>query len=148
MTIVFRNVDASPEDEVTTWPYEAITANLERGLVPDWQPLLAEIRRQPWGRVARDIEALLVYQPIPGAAALFTRAIASARDAADQQDRQEVAERIRAAVAASGLTAARMAELVGTSASRFSTYTSGKVTPSAALLVRIERIASLPPSTM
>ena len=46
---------------------------------------------------------------------------------------------MRAAVERSGLTNADFASLIGTSASRLSTYLSGKVTPSAALLVRIER---------
>jgi len=149
MTVVFRNVDASPEDDVTTWPYEAIVTTLERGLVPDWQPLFVEIRRRPWGPVARHIEAFLAYEPLPGIAQLFTRAIASARSAADRRDRQEVAGRIRSAVHSSGLTAARFAEAVGTSASRLSTYMSGKVTPSAAMLVRIEREAfALPDSSI
>ena len=52
------------------------------------------------------------------------------------------AARVRAAVDRSGLTNAQFAELVGTSASRLSTYLSGKVTPSAALLLRMERAAS------
>jgi len=145
MTVAFRNVDASPEDDVTTWPHEAIVATLERGLVPDWQPLFLEIRRRPWGPVARSVQALLAYQPIPGVAPLFTHAIATARDAADRRDREEVARRVRSAVQGSGLTAARFAELVGTSASRLSTYMSGKVTPSAAMLVRIEGHSGVSP---
>ncbi len=46
---------------------------------------------------------------------------------------------MRAAVERSGLTNAQFAELIGTSASRLSTYLSGQVTPSAAMLVRIEQ---------
>jgi hypothetical protein len=122
-----------------TSPYEAIVTTLERGLVPDWQPLFVEIRRHPWGSVARSIERLLAYEPIPGVAPLFTRAIVTARDAMERSDREQVVQRVRAAVQESGLTAGRFAELVGTSASRLSTYMSGKVTPSAAMLVRIER---------
>ena len=137
----FRNVDGSPEDHVATWPYEAIVTTLERGLVSDWQPLFVEIRRSPWGKVARSIERLLSYESIQGVGPLFTRAIANARDAAERRDREEVAQRVRAAVADSGMTAGRFADLVGTSASRLSTYMSGKVTPSAAMLVRIERMA-------
>ncbi len=137
----FRNVDGSPEDDVTTWPYEAIVTTLERGLVSDWQPLFVEIRRSPWGKVARSIERLLSYESIQGVGPLFTRAIANARDAAERRDREEVAQRVRAAVADSGMIAGRFADLVGTSASRLSTYMSGKVTPSAAMLVRIERMA-------
>ena len=54
-----------------------------------------------------------------------------------------MAARVRAAVDRSGLTNSRFADLVGTSASRLSTYLSGKVTPSAAMLVRIERAGDL-----
>lgn len=141
MSVAFRNVDASPDDPVGTWPYEAIATTLERGLVPDWQPVFAEIRRDPWGPVTRKVELYLTYQPHPGVLALFTRAIVGARAASDRRDRDEVAARIRAALQRSGLTASRFAELVGTSASRLSTYAAGRVTPSAALLLRIERVA-------
>ena len=141
MALAFRNVDATPQDDVTTWPYEAIVTTLERGLVPDWQPLFVEIRRHPWGSVARKVERLLSYESIYGVGPLFAHAIAMARDAAERRDREEVAQRVRIAVKESGMTAGRFADLVGTSASRLSTYMSGKVTPSAAMLVRIERMA-------
>ena len=49
--------------------------------------------------------------------------------------------RVRSAVQRSGMTKAQFAASVGTSASRLSTYLSGKVVPSAALLMRIERTA-------
>ena len=52
-----------------------------------------------------------------------------------------VAARVRAALDRAGTTKGEFAASVGTSASRLSTYLNGKVTPSAALLVRIERIA-------
>lgn len=43
------------------------------------------------------------------------------------------------------MTNVRFAEHIGTSASRLSTYLSGKVTPSAALLLRIERAGAPQP---
>jgi predicted transcriptional regulator len=140
--VPFRNVDTTPDDDVSTWPNEAIVTTLERGLVSDWQPLLREVRRNPWGSVTRSIERFLGYEPIEGVAPLFLRAIARARTEADLRDREEVASRVRAAVRASGLTSGRVAELVGTSASRLSTYMNGRVTPSAAMLVRIERVSA------
>ena len=57
-------------------------------------------------------------------------------------DRAEVVARIRTAVERAGVTKAEFAASVGTSASRLSTYLNGKVTPSAALLMRIERTAN------
>ncbi len=56
MPLAFRNVLASPADPVTTWPYEALVAAMERGLVADWQPVIAEVRRRPWGPVARAVD--------------------------------------------------------------------------------------------
>lgn len=137
----FRNVDAEASDHVATWPYEALVAAIDRGLVPDWQPVFAEIRQMPWGPVARRIERYLAYRDPDGTSTLFTLAIEHARNQADRADRAQVAARVRAAVKRAGTTQAEFAASVGTSASRLSTYLTGKVTPSAALLMRIERTA-------
>ena len=147
MPVVFRNVEGTPNDDVTTWPYEGLVTVIDRGLVDDWQPIFAEIRRSPWGKVARRVEQYLTYRVPDGAGALFALAIERARTDLDTADRAVVAARVREAVAGSGLTNSEFARLVGTSASRLSTYLSGKVTPSAALLVRIERAATIPRSS-
>ena len=139
MSVAFRNVDASPTDDIRTWPYEALVTVIDRGLVTDWQPIFAEVRRSPWGKVARRVDRYLSYRESDGVSTLFSLAIEKARVDAENSDRAEVAARIRDAVTESGLTNAEFARLVGTSASRLSTYMSGKVTPSAAMLVRIER---------
>lgn len=143
MPVSFRNVDASPEDDIETWPYEALVVTIDRGLVEDWQPVFAELRRSPWGTVARRIERYLSYREPDGVSTLFRLAIEEARRKAEEADRAEVAARVRALVAESGLTNAEFAALVGTSASRLSTYLAGKVTPSAAMLLRIERTAEM-----
>lgn len=142
MPVQFRNVDASPTDDVQTWPYEALVTVIDRGLVQDWRPIFVELRRSPWGRVARRVEQYLSYRHPDGVGTLFSLAIERARADADQAERAEVAARVRSAVARSGLTQQEFARLVGTSASRLSTYLNGKVTPSAAMLVRIERAAA------
>ncbi len=139
MALAFRNVDASPRDPVETWPYEGLVTVIERGLVPDWQPIFAELRRRPWGVVARRIEQYLSYAPRESVAVLFRLAIDRARHDQEESERAEVSARVREAIRASGLTAAAFAEEVGTSASRMSTYASGKVVPSATMLTRIER---------
>jgi hypothetical protein len=141
MPVEFRNVDATPADDVRTWPYEALVTVIDRGLVEDWQPVFAEIRRSPWGNVARRVENCLSYREPDGVSALFALAIEHARKAVEKADRDEVAGRVRDAVGASGLTKADFAKRIGTSASRLSTYLTGQVTPSAAMLVRIERTA-------
>jgi transcriptional regulator with XRE-family HTH domain len=51
---------------------------------------------------------------------------------------------VRNAVARSGLSKAQFAARIGTSPSRLSTYLNGKVTPSAALMVRVRRLDGRP----
>ncbi len=71
----FRNVDADPADPVGTWPYEALVAAIDRGTVPDWQPIFAEIRRSPAGPVAQRVQRYLAYRPHDAVSTLFTLAI-------------------------------------------------------------------------
>ncbi len=142
MVVNFRNVDASFDDQVTTWPYEALVACIEYGLVPDWQPIFTELRRRPWGEVSRRVEQYAATGDDRAAARLFGLAVARARSDADAADRSAVAAKVRDAISVSGLTASAFAAEVGTSASRLSTYASGRVTPSAAMLMRIERTAT------
>lgn len=99
---------------------------------------IAALRRFPWGRVARRIERYLSYRETDGVSRLFELAIERARRNAELAERDDVASRVRGAAESSGLTMGEFAELVGTSSSRFSTYVTGKVVPSAAMLVRIE----------
>lgn len=154
MSVAFRNVAGSSRDDVRSWPFEALVAVLERGLVPDWRPILAEIRARPWGPFTRRVERAAATLAEPGVEALMTRAIRTARVRAEESERDEVARRVRAAIVRSGLTASAFAAEIGTSASRLSTYAHGRVTPSAAMLLRIERAAdederraAVPPST-
>lgn len=135
--LIFRNVDVSPEDPVSDWPVEAIQTALERGGLVHWRRLAEEIRAQPWGRVARGVEEVLTYSRPYGVAEAMERAIARARRTAEEAERQSVAEEVDALVRASGASRAEFASMIGTSASRLSTYATGKVTPSAALMVRM-----------
>jgi len=142
MTLSFRNVDAAVTDPVSSWPQEALQAALERGDISHWRRIVAEIIDSPWGPVARSVEEILTYTRPYGVAPLLERSIARARSRAVRSETDEASARIRAALESSGLTAKEFAAEVGTSASRMSTYLSGRVTPSAALLVRMERLGT------
>lgn len=143
MTVFFRNVKASLDDPVWSWPFEGLAEVMERGLLQDWKPILAELRRDPWGPVARRVERWVTQSPDEPSAAFFALAIARVRERAEAAERAEVARRVRLAIDQSGLTAAEFAGHIGTSASRLSTYANGRVTPSAALLIRMERVADV-----
>jgi DNA-binding transcriptional regulator YiaG len=137
----FRNLDASPDDPVETWPYEGIVAAVERGTLPDWRRLAAVIRVDPWGPVARQVlEAVQLSRPY-GSTELLAGVISRARQLAADTEREEVAAEVKSLVSHSGLSQQGFAERIGTSRSRLSTYLSGKVLPSAGLMVRMRRVA-------
>ncbi|HET6571387.1 MAG TPA: helix-turn-helix transcriptional regulator [Solirubrobacterales bacterium] len=139
--LAFRNVGASPEDPVAEWPQEAIQAALERGSLSHWRRLAKAIRAEPWGSVARRVEEVLTYSRPYGVAKAMERIVSRAREAAEASERQAVAAEVTRLIDESGLTRAEFASRIGTSASRLSTYATGKVTPSAALLVRMRNLA-------
>jgi hypothetical protein len=138
----FRNIDASPVDPVGTWPFEGILAAVERGTLPDWRRLADAIRADPWGPVAQQVlEAVHLSRPY-GTTGLFEAVTEDARKEAADAERAEVAAEIRRLVAASGLTVMDFALRLGTSRTRMSTYMTGKVVPSATLMIRMRRAAA------
>lgn len=139
--LAFRNVDVSVRDPVSEWPLEAVQTALERGGLGEWRRLAAAVREEPWGPVARRIEEVLSYSRPYGMAEAMQRVLARARMAAEADEREAVAVEVRELIAASGLSRADFASRIGTSASRLSTYATGKTNPSAALLVRMRRAA-------
>ena len=140
-TLAFRNVDTSPADPVSEWPLEAVQTALERGGLAHWRRLAAAIRVEPWGTVARQVEEALTCNRPYGIGKTFEQAISQSREATEAAEREAVAAEIGRLVQASGLSRAEFASRVGTSASRLSTYVSGRVTPSAALLFRMRHAA-------
>jgi hypothetical protein len=139
--LAFRNLTTAPSDPVSTWPTEAVQAALERGDLPDWRRLTDEIDAAPWGRTSRQVEEVLSHTRPYGVTELMEAVIARARTRAEQEERAAVAVRIRSAMRRSELTQAQFAARIGTSPSRLSTYANARVMPSAAMLVRIERVS-------
>jgi hypothetical protein len=137
----FRNITASPDDPVDTWPFEGILTAVERGTLPDWRRLAAVVRADPWGPVAQQVlEAVRLSRPY-GTAELFEGVVHRARKLAADSEREDVASEVRSLVGRSGLSKQDFAERIGTSRSRLSTYMARKVVPSASMMVRMRRVA-------
>ena len=75
-----------------------------------------------------------------GTADLMEMVIAKAGSGAADFECSEVAAEVGGLLLQSGLTQAALADRIGTSPSRFSTYVAGKVIPSAGLMVRLRNI--------
>jgi DNA-binding transcriptional regulator YiaG len=134
------DVGLDVDEPVETWPFEGILAAVERGTLPDWRRLAAAIRADPWGPVEQQVlEAVQVSRPF-GTTELLTTVIERARLEAAASEREQVATEVRRLVARSGVSTQDFALRLGTSRPRLSTYMSGKVTPSAALMLRMRRV--------
>lgn len=136
----FRNIDASPNDPVETWPFEGILAAVERGTLPDWRRLAEAIEADPWGPVAQQVLEAVEFSRPYGTTELLEGVVERARKDAADAERAEVASEIKRLVSESGLSVREFATRMGTSRPRLSTYMSGKVVPSAAIMLRIRRI--------
>ena len=132
----FRNIDVTPEDPVEEWGFEGILTAMERGGLVHLRRIARAVRRDPTGEVADSvlIASQLLERPT---AAVLARLVEEARGGSPAT----VARRVREALALSGLTYREAAQKLGTSASRLSTYATGKTTPSAEMFLRIESLA-------
>ncbi len=133
----FRNRDVSPGEPVEQWGVEGMITAIDRGGLQHWRRIAATIRRDREGPVLADLMEALETAESPGVTAALQRVVERVRSG----EEYDVAQRIRSAIRRSNLTATDFATAIGTSGSRLSTYATGAVTPSAALLQRIEREA-------
>ena len=106
-------------------------------MIQHWRRIAAAIRRDREGPVLADLMEALEIAESPGLTAALRRVVERVRSG----EEYDVAQRVRSAIRRSNLTATDFARAIGTSGSRLSTYATGAVTPSAALLQRIEREA-------
>ena len=141
MPLAFRNLTITPDAPVPEWPTEAVQAALERGDLADWHRIVLAIQADPWGKTARQLEEVLGHSHPYGVTEAMQTALSRARQRAEANERAAVTTEIRDAVERSELSQAEFASRIGTSASRLSTYASGKVVPSATLMLRIRRVA-------
>lgn len=143
MTVRFRNLDFDQRAPLNEWPAEAIETVIDRGSLSDWRPLLAEIRRDPWGAAARTAENVASWGEHYGVDALISAAIRDGREEITMRGRAEYAARIRSWRVQAGMTLREFARAAGTSASRLSDYEHAKVAPTTDVLGRLGHVASL-----
>ena len=109
-----RHVDVDTEGPVTDWPAEAIEALMDRGTLSDWRVLAAEIRRSPWGGLARTVESIAGWHEHYGVeSALMRRVIGTAREEVERRGRLAYAEEIRRWRAETRMTLRQYARAAG-----------------------------------
>lgn len=139
----FRNIDVDPDAPVEDWGFEGLLSAVDRGGFRDWQKVVAAFRRDPWGPVARVLEReVFEVAESSGVVGAMRTALGIARAEMQATEQQAVAAGLEELFQCSGMTRAQFADRLGTSQSRLSTYLSGKVTPSASLMVRARSIVA------
>jgi hypothetical protein len=117
---------------------------VERRGVDSWRRVLGHVAANPWGRAAAHLTGLARSAGLdPAVVRLIARCGRVYRELSAESERVAVANEIRRLVAISGCTQREFAMRAGTSAPRLSTYASGRVTPSAAMMLRISRLSSI-----
>ena len=107
-----------------------------------WRRMLANVAVNPWGPGVAQLADLARTAGLPGAADAIEGCAKVYRKRIEEAERLEVAREIRRLVSISGCTQRQFAKYLGTSPSRLSTYVNGLVTPSAAMMYRINRLAT------
>jgi DNA-binding XRE family transcriptional regulator len=105
-----RHLAVDPETPVSRLGAAALDDILERGDLDDWQPVLAEIRRDPWGAVADRVLGLVDGHPMPGTSRLWRSWVESHRR---REPYTAVGSRLRALRARRGLTQQQVAARLG-----------------------------------
>lgn len=146
MELKFRNLHVTPEAPVSEWGFEGLLAAIERGDRRHWQRIARELRQAPRGKVAVELQEALEVAENPAMATLFGRIQQIIEAEHAHEEKTEVCRRLAESLQRSGLSRAGFAAQLGTSQSRLSTYLTGRVTPSATLMVRAERLAQQLPA--
>lgn len=106
-----------------------------------WRAALLPLIESPWGPYGQHILRLTKEAELDAVTTLVEECRKVYQHRQEQRERDAIAREIRRLVAISGLTQRQFASQIGTSPSRLSTYVNGRVIPSAAMLLRIRRVA-------
>lgn len=126
---------------VEYWPTAAIRAALETDDMAVWQRIVAAVKRDPYGRTARQVEEVLQTARPYGVSKALSEVLVRTREHLEATERAEVARQIQAMLRRSELQAPEFASRCGVSNESFADYLEGTVSPPASLLLRMQRLS-------
>ena len=129
-----------PQQPVEFWPTAAIRSALHAGDMDTWKRIAAALKRDPYGRTARQVEEILDGRPSGIAKALW-EVLCRTRSHLAACERAEVARHVRLLIDRSGLGQSEFASRIGVAAEDLAAYLDASVSPSAALMIRIRRLS-------
>lgn len=126
---------------VEFWPTASIRAALQSGDISVWQRIVVAIKRDPYGRTARQVEEVLESAAPYGVSQALTEVLARARNHLEANERNEAARHVRILQDRSGLSPQEFASRIGVSAVDFAAYLDASASPPASLMIRMRRLS-------
>lgn len=132
-----------PTDErpVEFWPTASIRSALETGDIAIWQRIVVAIKRDPYGRTARQVEEVLETAAPYGISKALNEVLARARGHLDANERAEAARHVHLLLERSGLGEQEFASRIGVPREHLSAYLDASVSPPASLMIRMRRLS-------
>jgi len=126
---------------VEFWSTSAIREAVESGDLATWQRITTALKRDPYGRTARQVEEVLETASSYGISEALAEVLARTRAHLEADERAEVARQVRALLDRSGLGQHEFASRIGASSEDLGSYLAGDVSPSASQMVRMRRLS-------
>ena len=126
---------------VEFWPTAAIRSAMQGGDIDTWKRIAAALKRDPYGRTARQVEEVLAGTRPSGISKALWEVLERARTHLEGNERAEVARHVRLLIERSGLGPQEFASRIGAAPEALATYLDGSASPSASLMIRMRRLS-------
>jgi hypothetical protein len=136
-----RRPEGDHDQPVEFWPTAAIRSALQSGDIDTWKRIAAALKRDPYGRTARQVEEILEGTRPYGISKALWEVLERARTHLEANERAEVARHVRLLIDRSGLNQDEFASRVGVAPEDLTAYLDGSTSPSASLMIRIRRLS-------
>jgi DNA-binding transcriptional regulator YiaG len=132
----------APTDRpVEFWSTAAIRSALETGDITVWQRIVVAIKRDPFGRTARQVEEVLEKSEPLGISKALSEVLVRSRQHLEANERAEAARHVRLLLNRSGLSEQEFASRIGVPVADLTVYLDGEVSPPASLMIRMRRLS-------
>ena len=130
-----------PDQPVEFWSTAAIRSALQGGDIATWKRIAAALKRDPYGRTARQVEEVLEGTRPYGISKALWEVLERARTHLEANERAEVARHVRLLIDRSGLGQQEFASRIGVASEELDAYLDGTTSPSAGLMIRMRRLS-------
>ena len=126
---------------VEFWSTSAIRSALQNGDIKTWQRIVVALKRDPYGRTARQVEEVLEGTEPYGISKALSEVLSRSRAHLEANERAEVARHMRVLIERSGLSRQEFASRIGVPAEDLADFLNGTVSPPASLMIRMRRLS-------